>query len=148
MTFNSEIDPNLAHIRLIQISFYGTLVVFNLCLIAQLLTVGVAYFVNPAWWDIHVWLVRGYSGLSLLLLGGSFIIPFSPQIQRLTASLPVLLGLQFCSIHVKSPLHLNILHPLIGFTLLYVSSSLVHRVWRSLSPTHQQNESVQESVAK
>ena len=74
MTLNSEIGPNLAHIRSMQISFYGTLVVFNLCLIAQLLTVGVAYFVNPAWWDIHVWLVRGYSGLSLLLLGGSFII--------------------------------------------------------------------------
>ncbi|MBP5971863.1 hypothetical protein HW132_03715 [Brasilonema sp. CT11] len=142
MTTNSEIDRERALIRSMQIGFYATSVVFNLCLIAQLLTVGVAYFVNPTWWDIHVWLVRGYSGLSLLLLGWSFITPFSPQIQRLTASLPVLLGLQFCSIHLRSPLHLEVLHPLIGFALLYVSSSVVHRVWRSLSPTHQQNEQV------
>jgi hypothetical protein len=140
MTTNSEIDR--APIRLMQIGFYATSVLFNLCLIAQLLTVGVAYFVSPAWWDVHVWLVRGYGGLSLLLLGWSFITPFSPQIQRLTVSLPVLLGLQFVSIHLKSPLHLEILHPLIGFSLLYVSSSLVHRVWRSLSPNHQQNEQI------
>jgi hypothetical protein len=142
MTINSEIDRDRAPIPSMQIGFYATSVVFNLCLTAQLLTVGVAYFVNPAWWHIHVWLVRGYSGLSLILLGWSFITPFSPQIQRLTASLTVLLGLQFCSIHLKSPLHLDILHPLVGFALLYVSSSLVHRVWHSLSPNHQQNEQV------
>lgn len=136
MTPNSEIDRTPTH--WMQIGFYATSVVFNLCLMAQLLTVGVAYFISPAWWDIHVWLVRGYGGLSFLLLGWSFITPFSPQIQRLAASLPVLLGIQFASIHLKSPLHLEILHPLIGFSLLYVSSSLIHRVWRSLSPNHQQ----------
>lgn len=139
MTINSEIAPDRTPMRAMQIGFYAASVIFNACLIAQLLTVGVAYFVNPAWWQIHVWLVRGYSGLSLLLLGGAFTLPFSPQIRRLAASLPVLLGLQFCSIHLKSPLHLEIIHPLMGFALLYVSSSLVHRVWRSLAP-HQQNE--------
>lgn len=138
MTINPEIDR--ADRSAMQVGFYVTSVIFNLCLIAQLLTVGIAYFISPAWWNIHVWLVRGYSGLSLLLLGWLFITPFSPQIQRLTASLPVLLGLQFLSIHLKSPLHLEILHPLIGFSLLYVSSSLVHRVWRSLSLNHQHNE--------
>lgn len=121
--------------RWTQIGFYGVAVCFNLCLIAQLITVGVAYFQNSAWWDVHVWLVRGYSVLSLILLGWSFLPSFSGRIQRLTASLPVLLGLQFASIHLKTPLHLEILHPLIGFTLLYVSSNLVHRVWRTLSPS-------------
>ncbi|MEP0857420.1 DUF6220 domain-containing protein [Trichocoleus sp. DQ-U1] len=140
MTINPEIART--SIRAMQVGFYATSVVFNLCLITQLLTVGIAYFISPAWWNIHVWLVRGYGGLSLLLLGWSFSTPFPPQIQRLTASLPVLLGLQFLTIHLKSPLHLEILHPLIGFSLLYVSSSLVHRVWRSLSLHHQQNEQV------
>lgn len=140
MTINPEIDR--ADRSAMQVGFYATSVVFNLCLITQLLTVGIAYFISPAWWNIHVWLVRGYGGLSLILLGWSFITPFPPQIQRLTASLPVLLGLQFASIHLKSPLHLEILHPLIGFSLLYVSSSLVHRVWRSLSLNHQHNEQV------
>jgi hypothetical protein len=115
-----------------QIGFYATSIVFNLCLIAQLLTVGVAYFNNPAWWNIHVWLVRGYGGLSLILLAGSLITPFSARIRSLAASLAVLLGLQFCSIHLKTPLHLEVFHPLIGFTLLYVSSSLVHRVSREV----------------
>jgi hypothetical protein len=140
MTTNSSIDR--APIQWMQMGFYATSIVFNLCLVAQLLTVGVAYFISPIWWNIHVWLVRGYGGLSLVLLGWSFIAPFPPQIQRLAASLPVLLGLQFASIHLKTPLHLEILHPLIGFSLLYVSSSLVHRVWRNLSPNQQQNESV------
>ncbi|MBD1835162.1 hypothetical protein H6F61_21340 [Cyanobacteria bacterium FACHB-472] len=139
MTINPEIER--AGRSAMQVGFYVTSVVFNLCLITQLLTVGIAYFISPAWWNIHVWLVRGYGGLSLLLLGWSFITPFSPQIQRLTASLPVLLGLQFLSIHLKSPLHLEILHPLIGFSLLYVSSSLVHRVGR-ISLNHQHNEQV------
>ncbi|WP_413467352.1 DUF6220 domain-containing protein [Pleurocapsa sp. FMAR1] len=115
-----------------QIGLFATSVIFNLCLIAQLLTVGVAYLNDPAWWNIHVWLVREYSGLSLIILGGTAIATFSDRIRSLAASLPVLLGLQFCSIHLKTPLHLEVLHPLIGFTLLYVSSSLVHRLSREL----------------
>ena len=79
MTINSEIDRERTPTRRMQIGFYVTSVVFNVCLIAQLLTVGVAYFNNPAWWNIHVWLVRGYGGLSLVLLGWSFLTPFSRQ---------------------------------------------------------------------
>jgi hypothetical protein len=69
MLTNTEIDR--ASPQWVQIGFYATSIVFNLCLIAQVLTVGVAYFNDPAWWTVHVWLVRGYSGLSLVLLGGS-----------------------------------------------------------------------------
>lgn len=127
---NTEIDR--ASPQWIQIGFYATSIGFNLCLIAQVLTVGVAYFNDPTWWAVHVWLVRGYGGLSLVLLSGSLMVPFSNKIRSLAASLPVLLGLQFCSIHLKTPLHLEVLHPLIGFTLFYVSSSLVHRVSREV----------------
>ncbi len=130
MMTNTEIDR--ASPQWLQIGFYATSIVFNFCLIAQVLTVGVAYFNDPTWWTVHIWLVRGYSGLSLVLLSGSLIVPFSDKIRSLAASLPVLLGLQFCSIHLKTPLHLEVLHPLIGFTLFYVSSSLVHLVSRSL----------------
>jgi hypothetical protein len=130
MTTNSERDLNIATASWVKPAFYATSILFNVCLIAQVVTVGVAYFTDSAWWNIHVWLVRGYSGLSLILLAGSLIAPFSKPIRALAASLPVLLGFQFCSIHLKTPLHLEVLHPLIGFTLFYVSSSLVHRVSR------------------
>ncbi|AFZ11626.1 hypothetical protein Cri9333_0693 [Crinalium epipsammum PCC 9333] len=140
MTVNSEIDS--ASIRPLFLGFYTTSVIFNICLIFQLLTVGVAYFNNPEWWNIHVWLVRGYSGLSLILLLWSFITPFPRRIQRLTATLPVLLGLQFTSIHIKTPFHLEILHPLMGFSLFYVSSSLVHGVSRILPSVNHHNEQI------
>ena len=132
MTTTSETDRDIAAARWVKLGFYATSILFNVCLIAQVLTVGVAYFTDPAWWNIHVWLVRGYGGLSLILLMGSFIAPFPNAIRSIAASLPVLLGLQFCSIHLKTPLHLEVLHPLIGFTLFYVSSSLVHRVSRDV----------------
>jgi Family of unknown function (DUF6220) len=128
--------------RWMQIGFYATAIIFNLCLIAQVLTVGVAYFADPIWWEIHVWLVRGYGVLSLALLGGLSIASFSSKVRAITASLPVLLGLQFCSIHLKTPLHLEILHPLIGFMLFYMSSSLVHHVSRTLSLAHPKHEPV------
>jgi hypothetical protein len=140
MTTNSEIDH--APIRWLLIGFYAASIVFNVCLIAQLLTVGFAYFNNPAWWGIHIWLVRGYGGLSFILLGWSLLAPFPRRIRHLAASLPVLLGLQFSSIHLKTPLHLEVLHPLIGFALLSVSSSLVHRVGHMISPTNHQNAQV------
>ena len=142
MTTHPEIAGDYTPTYWVQIGFYATSIVFNLCLIAQLLTVGVAYFNDLTWWNIHVWLVRGYSGLSLILLGGSLIAPFSDKIRHLAATLPVLLGLQFASIHLKTPLHLEVFHPLIGFTLLYVSSSLVHSTSRISLPTHYQNEQV------
>lgn len=142
MTINSTLDHEVQPTAVrdkspqhwMKIGFYTIAVVFNLCLIAQLLTVGIAYFNDPGWWNIHVLLVRGYSGLSLVLLAGAAILPFSKRIRALATSLPILLALQFCSIHLKTLLHLEILHPLIGFTLVYVSSTLVHRVWQSVSP--------------
>ena len=141
MTINSETDYDISDTSWLKLCFYATSIIFNVCLIAQVLTVGVAYFTDPAWWSIHVWLVRGYSGLSLILLAGSLIAPFSHKMRSLTVSMPVLLGLQFCSIHLKTPLHLEVLHPLIGFTLFYISSGLVHRASRELFNTP-------ESVAK
>lgn len=132
MIANLETDHDIATTSWLKRGFYATSILFNICLIAQVLTVGVAYFSDPAWWNIHVWLVREYSGLSLILLAGSLTAPFSNKIRSLAASLPVLLGLQFCSIHLKTPLHLEVLHPLIGFTLFYVSSSLVHRLSREV----------------
>ncbi|WP_019498671.1 DUF6220 domain-containing protein [Pseudanabaena sp. PCC 6802] len=130
MTITSETEGDVAAASWVKLGFYATSILFNVCLIAQVLTVGVAYFSDPAWWTVHVWLVRGYGGLSLILLAGSLIAPFSDRVRSLAASLPVLLGLQFCSIHLKTSLHLEVLHPLIGFILFYVSSSLVHRVSR------------------
>lgn len=132
MTTTSQMDRDIADTSWLKLSFYAISIIFNVCLVAQVLTVGVAYFTDPAWWTIHVWLVRGYGGLSLILLAGSLMAPFSNRIRSLTASLSVLLGLQFCSIHLNTPLHLEMLHPLIGFTLFYVSSSLVHRVSREV----------------
>ncbi|WP_016873077.1 DUF6220 domain-containing protein [Chlorogloeopsis fritschii PCC 9212] len=132
MTANPEINRDIAAKSWVKIGFYATSILFNVCLIAQVLTVGVAYFTDPTWWNVHVWLVRGYSGLLLILLAGLLIAPFSNSIRSLTVSLPVLLALQFCSIRLQTPLHLEVLHPLTGFTLFYVSSSLVHRVSREL----------------
>jgi hypothetical protein len=140
MTTNLDVDRQSTY--WIKIGFYATAIVFNLCLIAQLLTVGVAYFNDPTWWNIHVWLVRGYGGLSLILLGWAFIASFSNKVRSLTVSLPVLLGVQFASIHLKTPFHLEVLHPLIGFSLFYVSSSLVHSVSRSLSPNELETKAV------
>jgi hypothetical protein len=134
MTTTSETDRDMATANWIKLGFYAIAVIFNICLIAQVFTVGVAYFTDPAWWTIHVWLVRGYGGLSLIVLVGAFIAPLSRRVRSIAASLPVLLGLQFCSIHLKTPLHLAVLHPLIGFTLFYVSSTLVHRASREVFP--------------
>jgi len=114
--------------------FFLLVLAFNLCLNAQVLTVGLAYLYNPQWWKAHVWLVRSYSGLSLILLLWAYRLTLPRRVKSLTASLPVLLGLQFLTIHLKTPIPLAIAHPLIGFTLFSVSTTLVHRVSRFLFP--------------
>jgi hypothetical protein len=87
-------------------------VLFNFCLIAQLLTVGLAVFDDPTWWNIHVLLVRGSGGLVVLLLVGLFVNPFPQKIKMLTVGLAILLTLQFITGHLNHLLHLGILHPL------------------------------------
>ena len=119
------------------VGFYAVAVLFNLCLGAQLLTAGLAYFENPSWWQAHVWLVRVYSSLSLVLLIWVYTATFPRRIRILTMSMPVLLGIQFLTIHwhpMFLPMSLAILHPLVGFSLVSVSSTLVHRVWQIVSP--------------
>ncbi|MFB2837996.1 DUF6220 domain-containing protein [Floridanema evergladense] len=125
------------------IGFYIIAVLFNLCLVAQVLTVGLAYFGNSGWWNTHVWLVRSYSGLSLILLLWVYLVSFPQRVRMLTLSLPILLALQFFTIHGQLPLpfSLAILHPLLGFSLFSVSSTLVHRVGHLLSPAKNENKS-------
>jgi Family of unknown function (DUF6220) len=113
-----------------QISFVAIAILFNFCLMAQLLTVGLAVFYSASWWNIHVWLVRGYGGLVVLLLVGLFINPFPRKINILTGSMAALLVLQFITIHVNRPFPLGIFHPLIGFSLFTSSTTLVHRIWQ------------------
>jgi Family of unknown function (DUF6220) len=115
------------------LGFYAVGILFNLCLAAQLLTVGLAYFSDPAWWVLHIWLVRGYGGLSLILLLWACWMPFPKRVKALAISLPMLLGLQFLTIHLQTPLPLAVFHPLIGFSLFSASTTLVHRVGRILS---------------
>jgi Family of unknown function (DUF6220) len=107
-------------------------VLFNFCLIAQLLTVGLAVFDDPTWWSIHVLLVRGYGGLVVLLLVGLFVHPFPQKIKMLTVGLGILLTLQFITGHFNHLLHLGIIHPLLGFSLFTSSTTLVHRAWHEV----------------
>lgn len=119
------------------VGFYVVAVLFNLCLVGQLLTVGVAYFANPDWWQVHRWLVRGYGGLSLILVVWAYRVTFPRRIRILTVTLPGLLGIQFLTIYGHLPflpLPLAIVHPLVGFLLVSVSSTLVHRTWRLVAP--------------
>ncbi|MCP6760307.1 MAG: DUF6220 domain-containing protein [Fischerella sp. CENA71] len=120
----------------IQIAFFSVVVLFNVCLNLQVLSVGLAYFSDPEWWKVHVWLVRGYSGLALLLLGLVFLSPFPKRVRGLTVSMPILLILQFSTIHLNLPLPLplSVLHPLIGFSLFSASTTLVHRTQRFIFP--------------
>ncbi len=112
----------------IQKGFLAIAILFNLCLTAQLLTVGLAVFSDATWWQIHVWLVRGYSGLAGLLLVGTFIAPFPKRVQVLTKGMVILLTLQFVTARVQQPIPLGVIHPLVGFTLFTTSTTLVHRV--------------------
>jgi len=112
------------------IGFYIVAVLFNLCLTAQVLTVGLAVFQDASWWNIHIWLVRSYAGLSLVLLAWVYWLATSTRIRILTVSLPILMGLQFLTIYLPTslPVSLAIVHPLIGFALFAASTTLVHRV--------------------
>ena len=140
-TSQVQLSSNTSHptsLHWTLMGFFILVVCFNLCLNVQVLTVGLAYFYNPQWWKAHVWLVRSYSGFSLILLVWAYRITLPRRVRSLTASLPVLLGLQFLTIHLKTPIPLAVVHPLIGFTLFSVSTTLVHRVSRFLFPKEEE----------
>ena len=125
----------------VQLGFLAIAVLFNLCLVAQLLTVGLAVFSDASWWQVHVWLVRGYGSMAVLLLIGTFLTPFPKRIQALTKAIVVLLLLQFVTAHVQQPLPLGVLHPLTGFALFTTSTTLVHR---AMSFVTEHSDSVQD----
>ena len=139
MTVNSGIDDRQISGRWIQISFFIAAIFFNLCLAIQVFSVGLAYFYNSDLWNLHIRLVRGYSGLSLILLVWVFLMPFPRRVQSLTVSLPILLGLQFLTIHLKTSFPLAVFHPLIGFSLFSISTTLVHRTSHIVFPNHNQD---------
>ena len=66
------------------------------------------------------------------------------RIRMLTLSLPILLGLQFLTIHEQLPLPvpLAIFHPLLGFALFSASTTLVHRVGHIVFPRKDNNTTI------
>lgn len=140
----STLEDTPASLKPAITGFYAITILFNLCLVAQVLTVGLAYFDNPDWWNTHVWLVRGYSGLSLVLLAWVYWIPMPQRVRMLTLSLPILLGLQFLTIHtpLSLPISLAIFHPLLGFSLFSASTTLVHRIGNIVFPKKDNNTTI------
>ena len=134
MTISFNADRVREPARWAQIGFLAIAVLFNLCLVAQLLAVGLAIFQNPVWWNTHVWLGRGFGVLGAILLFWVFLQAFPRKIRMLTVSLTVLLSLQFLTIHLNRFLPLGIFHPFIGFSLFTVSTTLVHHSWRMVFP--------------
>lgn len=125
-------DEKRLHLKII--SFFVLAVLLQLCLTAQILTVGLAYFHNSTWWVTHILFVRGYSILSLILCVWAFVIPLPKRIRIFAGSLPILLRAQYLTVHInlQIPFPLAIFHPLIGFTLFFTAITLVHRVSRML----------------
>lgn len=119
--------------RSLILGFFAAAILFNLCLAIQVLTVGLAYFYDSHWWTVHVWLVRAYGGLSLLIAAIAWYFSLPHRVKALALSLPILLGLQFLTIHLQTPVPLAVLHPLIGFSLFSASTTLVHRVGNLLA---------------
>ena len=131
----------------VQVGFLAIAVLFNLCLVTQLLTVGLALFSDASWWQVHVWLVRGYGGLAVLLLIGTFLTPFPKRIQALTKAMVILLLVQFVTAHIQQPLPLGILHPLTGFTLFTTSTTLVHRAMSFvIGDSEKENQDISNSL--
>ncbi|MEM9152464.1 MAG: DUF6220 domain-containing protein, partial [Cyanobacteria bacterium P01_F01_bin.3] len=92
----------------VQVGFLAIAILFNLCLVAQLLTVGLAVFSDATLWQVHVWLVRRYGGMAVPLLVGTFLAPFPQRIQALTEAIVILLLLQFATAHIQQPLPLGV----------------------------------------
>ena len=132
--------------RWIQVSFLAVAILFNLCLVAQLITVGLAVFTDANWWQVHVWLVRGYGSLAILLLSGTFISSFPKRIQALTRGIVILLLLQFATAHIQQPLPLGVLHPLFGFTLFTTSTTLVHRAMSFVMGESEESKDISNSL--
>lgn len=141
-------QPPQTSLRLSVIGFYIVAVLFNLCLVIQVMTVGLAYFDHPSWWDTHVWLARSSSGLSLVLLVWAYQSPFSRRIRLLSLSLPILLGLQFLTMYAQLPLPIPgaAFHPLLGFSLFSASTTLVHRVGHLLRPALDDDASLHQAT--
>jgi len=135
-------EPSSPSTKAPLIGFYVVTVLFNLCLTAQVLTVGLAAFQDASWWSVHTWLVRGYAGLSLVLLVWVYWLSVSTRIRTLTFSLPILMGLQFLTIYLPTslPISLAVIHPLIGFSLFAASTTLVHRVGHLVFPHQRDRE--------
>lgn len=132
MTINLPSEHRQSSKSWTQIGCLAIAILFNICLVAQLLTVGLAVFYDSTWWSLHVWLVRSYAGSAVLLFIGLSIEAFPRKIKVLAGVLVILLGLQFITSHFNHPLPLGVLHPLIGFSLFTSSTTLVHLVWREM----------------
>ena len=132
MSASSSVPNNIEPTgnKTVTFGFYILAILLNFCLAAQVLTVGLAQFGDPTWWNTHVLLVRGYSILPLIMVALVYIFPFPKRVRVLTTIMPVLLLLLFGTAHVPLPslLPVAILHPLLGFAIFSMSSTIIHRV--------------------
>jgi hypothetical protein len=96
-------------------------------LLGQMFTVGMAVFVDPAWWAWHITVVHWYDWLTVVLLVLAFVGRASSKLKWLTA-LPIgLVYVQYASagLHTSGTLQvLAAIHPVSAVLLFWVVTAI------------------------
>lgn len=116
-----------------KIIFLIGIIIFVVCLLLQLFTVGMSVFINPSWWATHTQFAHVIGSLALILLPVAFLGRFPKTIWGLTGLINTLLFVQFATIHlsVLPGLSLSsVLHPVNAFFLLWAATITARKTWQ------------------
>ena len=119
-------------------SRYGYLLlagIFVVCVVVQVFIAGMAVFVDPANWSLHMTFVHVFEFLLIPIL----VLAFLGQLPRDLKWLPVvfwtLIGLQYATAEGFSASLVAAIHPVNALVIFWLSVFMTRRTWHTVAGT-------------
>jgi mercuric ion transport protein len=127
-------------VRWLRILFLIGICFFIICLLIQVFMVGMAVFISPSWWAMHVLFAHAIGFLGLVLLVVALLGRLPKSILGLAGLIVFLISMQYNTIHLSHIPNWSLgaaFHPVSAFLLFWVATVTAWKTWYIVtSPTH------------
>ncbi|MCO8243079.1 DUF6220 domain-containing protein [Haladaptatus sp. AB643] len=118
--------------RWVRYSYVGLLALFAVCVVVQIYIAGMAVFIDPANWGMHMGFVHAFELLPLLMLVVAFLGGLPRTFKAIPVVLSVLISVQYATAHLYGS-YVAAIHPVNGMVILGVAVDGTKRAWSQVA---------------
>lgn len=126
-------EPVSTRVRVAQYGFLLLAGFFAICVVIQVFIAGMAVFVDPANWNMHMTFVHVFEFLLIPILILAFLGRLSRELKWLPVGFWTLIGLQYATAEGFSASLVAAIHPVNALVIFWLAVFMTRRAWHEVA---------------